>query len=130
MYLIALALSGQGSWSKVYRLQSDEGYTNVIIITNNYGKERFNTSDKTKVFAIDNFKSVQSLKDDIKEILKPEIKELEVSVNIDSGTGREHTAFLCALIELGIGMKFVTVESDQIITVEHTNDYITNPSNE
>ena len=115
MQLITLALTGKGSWAKVYSLLKKEDFDSIILLTNSYGKERFKPNDKTKVLEIDNQQPAKALKQALKAILKPEIKDIEVTVNIDSGTGKEHTALLCALIELGVGINFVTVEDNEMI---------------
>lgn len=115
MQLIALALTGKGSWSKVYSLSEKENFENNIILTNNFGIQNFKPNQKTKVLEINPDKPIKELKEDIKKLLQPEIPGLEVGLNIDSGTGKEHKALLCALIELGVGIKVVTIENNQLI---------------
>jgi hypothetical protein len=115
MQLIALALTGKGSWSKVYSLSEHENFENNIILTNNFGIQNIKPNSKTKLLEINPDKPILELKEDIKKLLQPEIPGLEVGLNIDSGTGKEHKALLCALIELGIGIKVVTIEDNQLI---------------
>jgi hypothetical protein len=115
MQLITLALTGKGSWAKVYSLLNKEQFDSIILLTNTYGKERFQPNNKTKVLEIDNEQPIKALKQALKVILKPEIKDIEVTINIDSGTGKEHTALICALIEIGVGINFITVENNEMI---------------
>ena len=116
MHLIAWALTGKGSWTKVYSLMGREDIEKVTVITNEYGKERFNPDKKTKVFSVDTNEGVRDLVEDLKKILREETSnDLEVALNIDSGEGREHAALIWALVELGMGMRFFVVEGSEVI---------------
>lgn len=115
MILIALALSGKGSWSKVFRLVKEELFTKVIILTNDFGKDKIVPIDKMKVLQINNEANVKELKSEIFQLLKKEIDDVEVAINIDSGIGKEHTALICALLEVGIGIRFFSVEQEEVV---------------
>ena len=115
MQLIAIALTGEGSWSIIHSLSEHENFENNIILTNSFGIQNIKPNQKTKLIEINPDKPILELKEDIKKLLQPEIPGMEVGLNIDSGTGKEHKALLCALIELGVGIKMVTIENNQLI---------------
>ena len=54
------------------------------------------------------------MRDKLIASLKGKIKGFEVAVNIDSGTGKEHTALITALLKLGLAFRFVLLENDKI----------------
>jgi hypothetical protein len=55
--------------------------------------------------------SEEELRDEIVEILKEKV-EGEIAINFVSGTGKEHMAFISALMKSGIGFRFV-VQTDE-----------------
>ena len=47
--------------------------------------------------------------------LNGKIKDLEVAVNIVSGTGKEHMALLAAILKLGVGVRLVALENNEFL---------------
>ena len=103
--LIACLSTGKGTWGHVNRLIEDGKYERVFLITNDYGKENFNKSDKTELISLNLSQGLNELRDDILKNLKEKIKASEVDVNFISGTGREHMALMAALLKLGVGIR-------------------------
>ena len=113
MKLIACLSTGKGTWGHVSRLIQDGTWDDVILITNDFGKEKF-TLEKGEMIVINNRLGITELRDEIKEKLKDKLNDTEVAVNIVSGDGKEHTALISALLQSGVGIKLVAVTADGV----------------
>ena len=95
--LIACLSTGKGTWGHVNRLIDEGNFDNIILITNEFGKENFTKNDKTDLIIIDPNKGITELQADIFSQLKEKKLETEIALNLVSGTGKEHMALLSAL---------------------------------
>ncbi|MEK6860686.1 MAG: hypothetical protein AABY07_01825 [Nanoarchaeota archaeon] len=113
--LIACLSTGKGTWGHVSRLMQDPQWEKIILLTNDYGAQNFKSENsKAEIIAINENIGIKELRDDIKSKLKDKIKGTEVAVNFISGTGKEHMALMAALLQLGIGIRFVALTKDGI----------------
>lgn len=114
--LIACLSTGKGTWGHVSRLIQDGNFDNVLLITNEYGKENFQKSENTELIPIKLEQGMKELRDEIYKELKSRIKpsETEVALNLASGTGKEHMALLSALLRLGIGIRLMALTKEGI----------------
>ncbi len=112
--LIGCLSTGKGTWGHVSRLIADQEWDNIILITNEFGKEKFLNEKNALMVIVDARKSLPDLVDDIKTALTGKIKGTEVAVNLISGEGKEHMALMSALLKLGVGMRFVALTKDGI----------------
>ena len=112
--LIACLSTGKGTWGHVNRLIQDGKWSNIFLITNDYGKENFSKDNKTELMAINLNQGIKELRDEIIKNLKDKIKGSEVAVNIISGTGREHMALIAALLKLGMGFRLIALTKDGV----------------
>ena|SRR3989344_3892633 len=110
--LIACLSTGKGTWGHVSRLIKENPWDKVILITNEFGKENFTKSDNTELILIDSSKGIEDLSKEIKEKLKSQIKDSEIALNIISGSGKEHSALLSALLKLGVGIRLVALTKE------------------
>ena len=110
--LIACLSTGKGTWGHVSRLIKENQWNKVILITNEFGKENFTKSDNTELILIDSSKGIEDLSKEIKEKLKSQIKDSEIALNIISGSGKEHSALLSALLKLGVGIRLVALTKE------------------
>jgi len=110
--LIACLSTGKGTWGHVSRLIKENPWDTVLLITNEFGKENFTKDDKTDLILINQSQGIQELSKEIHEKLKDKIKDPEIALNIVSGTGKEHTALLSAVLKLGIGIRFVALTQE------------------
>ena len=110
--LIACLSTGKGTWGHVSRLIKENPWDKVILITNEFGKENFAKSDSTELILIDSSKGIEDLSKEIKEKLKSQIKDSEIALNIISGSGKEHSALLSALLKLGVGIRLVALTKE------------------
>ncbi|MAF51146.1 MAG: hypothetical protein CMH64_03570 [Nanoarchaeota archaeon] len=112
--LIACLSTGKGTWGHVSQLLKDESFEKIILVTNEFGKENFTKNDRTELVVIDPNQNIKELQNDIQTKLKELIKDLEVSLNIVSGSGKEHMALLSALLKLGLGINLVAVNKEGV----------------
>ena len=72
-------------------------------------------AEKNAEFVVVDFKKpVFELIEDIRKSLIGKITDLEVALNIVSGTGKEHMAILSALLKLGVGVRLMAVTKDGV----------------
>lgn len=112
--LVACLSSGEKSWAHVARLVNDADWKNVLLVTNESGKNGFRAERKVEYVVVDFQKPVFELIEDIRNGLKGKLTDLEVALNIVSGTGKEHMAILSALLKLGVGVRLMAVTKEGI----------------
>ena len=111
--LVAFLSTGKGTWGHVARVIDGEQWEKVILITNEYGKENFTAKENVELLAVDSNVGLTELRDEILEILKKKIKG-EFAVNFVSGSGKEHMAFMGAIMKSGIGFRLVALTKDGV----------------
>ena len=111
--LIANLSTGKGTWGMVKAVIEKGNFEKVIVVTNDFGKERFTDADT--MIVVNTFGEPEDIKKDILKQLPESDFGSEVALNMDSGSGKEHMALLSALIEKGYGFKFVTLMDDNLV---------------
>jgi hypothetical protein len=112
--LIACLSTGKGTWVEVISLIKCHEWDKVLIITNDFGKEHFSTDRPVEIIVVDPGKPLPYLVEDIRKGLFGKINDLEVAVNIISGSGKEHMALISAILKLGLAIRYVYSENDKI----------------
>lgn len=115
--LITCLSVGKGTWSEVRSVIEKENWGKVFIITNDFGKQKYQPIRETEFILIDARRSLRELIDAIKEVIKDKVDGTEVGVNLNSGSGKEHMAILGAIIESGLGFRLVALESDKLMHI-------------
>lgn len=116
--LVACLSTGKGTWVNVLQLVKKEDFENVFLIVNSWAKENLKLErPNLSMVVVDGNDKVQIISDKIINGLKGKIKDFEVAVNIDSGSGKEHTAIITALMKLGLAIRFVGIEGEEIVEV-------------
>ena len=108
--LIACLGAGKGTWNEVAQLIASESWARIFLVTNDFGKENFVQkfpTVKAEFVLINDFDQPQQLAERIKKALDGKISDIEMAVNIASGSGNVHMALITALQHLGLGMRFV-----------------------
>ena len=109
---------GKGTWNEVSQLIKDPMFKKVFIITSEFGKENFKTiSDNTELIIINPELEIQELQKEITTKLKPKLKGPEVAINIISGSGKEHMSLIAAMLNLGLGIRFIALTKQGIKTL-------------
>ncbi len=106
MELVACLSTGKGTWMYVNQIIQQGSWDRIFLITNDFGKENFKKTSNVELIVIDDKKEVEAMRDEIQERLKPLLKNMEVAVNLVSGSGKEHMALLSALLKLGMCIHF------------------------
>lgn len=112
--LVAVLSTGKGTWGHVSRLIADGTWDNIILITNDFGKENFTNEKNALLLTIDSRQPLLDLTKAVYDALQGKIKGTEVAVNLVSGDGKEHMALLSALLKLGLGVRFVALTKEGI----------------
>lgn len=112
--LVACLSSGEKSWAHVARLIKEQDWKKVFVITNDLGKKNFKTEKQVEFIVVDFQKPVFELIEDIKKGLNKRFTDLEVALNLVSGSGKEHMAILSALLKLGVGVRLMAVTKDGV----------------
>lgn len=112
--LIACLSTGKGTWGHVQRVIEGMEWGKVYLITNEFFKDRFNSSKKAEMILVDNKKTISEMAADIKKALDGKINDLEVGLNIVSGEGKEHMAVISALLQLGLGIRLVVLTREGV----------------
>ena len=122
--LIACLGTGKGTWTGVLKLVSKPDFENIFLVVNSWTKENLKLSKPNINFVMINSDDKTSIiRDTIISQLHNKIKGFEVAVNLDSGTGKEHTALVTALIKLGLALRFVVCEGDNMEEISTNVSY-------
>ncbi|MFT4304261.1 MAG: hypothetical protein ACMXYG_06865 [Candidatus Woesearchaeota archaeon] len=121
---VGLLSTGKGTWAEVAGLLSKDNFTEIYILTNSFGKDKFTNlpNKKVEIFVFDFDKEIKLLAKDFVSALKSHIKFGDVAVNISSGSGKEHMALISALLNLGVGIRFVALQNGNVIEVTPNMD--------
>ena len=112
--LVVCLGTGKGTWLHVAKLISEQDWEKIFLITNEFGKEKFDIKKNHEFILLDFNKPISDLVFDLKNKLEGKIKDVEVALNIISGTGKEHMVILAALLRLGIGIRLVTYTGAEV----------------
>ncbi|MBW2990384.1 hypothetical protein KY348_01625 [Candidatus Woesearchaeota archaeon] len=116
--LVACLSTGKGTWTDVLQLVKKEEFENIYLIVNNWAKENLKLErENLHMIVVNANDKISIIRDKIIKELQGKIKDFEVAVNIDSGSGKEHTAIITALMKLGLAMRFVSVEGEEITEI-------------
>ena len=111
--LVCCLSTGKGTWLEVAKLINMYEWRNIFLITNDFGKEKFTSPKPVKFIIIDPNKDTDNMKKIISEALSGKISG-DIALNITSGSGVEHMALLTALMNLGVGLRFVIPTNSEI----------------
>jgi hypothetical protein len=111
--LVCCLGTGKGTWIEVAKLINNQDWSKIFLITNDFGKEKFSSQKDVQYILVDINKDIESLRSTILSSLKEKLSG-EVGVNFISGSGKEHMALLSALMNLGVGMRFVFAVDSEV----------------
>jgi hypothetical protein len=113
--LVACLGAGKGTWTNVLKLAARPEFEKVHLIVNDWTKSTLRMENpKISLVVIDAEAKASSIRESIISQMKGKMNCFEVAVNLDSGTGKEHTALLTALMRLGLAFRFVVLEDEKI----------------
>src|SRR4030043_421661 len=113
--LVACLSTGKGTWTGVLKLVNKQEFENVFLVVNPWTRENLKLKkDNLHLVNINSEDKTSAIRDSIIKQLEGKVKGFEVAVNIDSGTGKEHTALVTALMQLGFALRFVICDGEEI----------------
>ena len=112
--LIASLTTGKGTWTEVSKIIESEQWENIFLIANEFAIKNFSSKKKVNFIVINEKKPSYFIVKDITKQLQGKINGFEVALNLCSGTGKEHMAVMAALLKLGLALRFVTIENNQL----------------
>ncbi|MEM4261288.1 MAG: hypothetical protein QXG00_08645 [Candidatus Woesearchaeota archaeon] len=112
-YLVAVLGAGKGTWAHLLKMIRKGVFEKCFLITNEFGRDKFNEPN-CELIVVDFNKPSSLLACDIKKKLEGKIFDTEVGFNMISGTGSEHMATLAALLKLGLGIRLIDMENDEL----------------
>ena len=112
--LVACLSSGEKSWAHVSRLVKEQDWNKIFLVTNEFGKKNFKSEKQIEFVVVDFQTPVFELIENIRKQLNGKFTDLEVALNLVSGTGKEHMAILSALLKLGVGIRLMAVTKEGI----------------
>jgi len=116
MELIALLSTGKGTWGQVAGLLKYGEWDKVILLGDDFAKQ-FTSEMDFEFIKVNLNKKLNDLKEEFSKKLKGKIKSTEVSLSIASGDGKEHMALISSLITLPVGIRFVALTKEGVITL-------------
>lgn len=111
--LVCCLSTGKGTWIEVTRIINNYQWNNIFLITNDFGKEKFTSQKPIKFIVIDINKGTESMKKTIQEALEGKMSG-DVALNMTSGSGIEHMTMFTAMMNLGVGIRFVIATDSEI----------------
>lgn len=113
--LVACLSTGKGTWGHLSQLIANADWEKVILITP-FGSEKFTAEKPVEFIEIDEKKFLPELIEDIKKQLEKKLSltDIEVALNLVSGSGKEHMAILSALLKLGLGIRLVALTKEGV----------------
>lgn len=115
--LITCLSTGKGTWNEVRNVIEKEDWRKVFIITNEFGKQKYQPIKDTEFIVVDARKSLRELMEIVSKALGDKVEGTEVGLNLTSGSGKEHMAILAAIIKAGLSFRLVAVESDKLMHI-------------
>lgn len=112
--LVACLSSGEKSWAHIARLVKEQEWSKVFLVTDDFCRKNFKEGKDAEFVIVDFQKPVSELIEEIRQGLKGKITDLEVALNLVSGTGKEHMAILSALLKLGVGIRLMAVTKEGV----------------
>lgn len=112
--LVACLSSGKGTWGHVTQVIKGQDWDKIILVTNDFGKENYKPEKEVDFILIDPMKGIKELRDNLTEALKEKINDVEVGLNLVSGSGKEHMALISAILKLGYGIRLIALTSEGV----------------
>lgn len=114
MELVAILSRGEGTWTQVSGLMKYNEWDKIILIGDDFAKN-FKHEKKFEFVKVDLNQKIVELKEDILKKIKDKIKGTEVALSIASGDGKEHMAFISALLSVPAGIRFCALTKNGVV---------------
>jgi hypothetical protein len=122
-HLIACLGSDKETWNDVNAVIQSGFFDRVYIITNDFGAQHYvkpvvKSDVRINIVRLNFAKASEELVPELyvvlkKHFLEDKIQDLDIAVNIISGTGKEHAIVISTLMKLGYGIRLVDLDKDR-----------------
>jgi hypothetical protein len=112
----------KNEFETVNKIIESKLFDKVYIITSDFGKQNYvlphiDSSIKLHFVTLDFTKPTEDLVPELYVILKKhfmndKLQELDMAVNITSGSGKEHSIVISTIMKLGYGIRLVDLDKD------------------
>ena len=119
-HLVACLGSGNGR-SELGRIINSKLFDRIYLVTTDFGKQNYIVpmieGMHVELVVLDFNKASEDLVPELyvilkKRFLEDKIQDLDIAVNITSGTGKEHAVIISTLIKLGYGIRLVDLDKN------------------
>ena len=115
--LISILGTGKGTWFEVHKLLEQKLFDSVLLFVDEWAVQNYRNEYNAIVVPL----ATEATSEQLIEVMKHAIKqhmvsqqgELDIAINISSGTGKQHAALLAAVMQLGYGIRLVTLENGE-----------------
>ena len=112
--LIACIGDEKGTLAHIDAIIKKEDWDSIFLVTDEKNKDSFKPKKEVNYIIIDQKRFLSNMTEDIKKQLEGKIKDLEVAVNIISGSGKQHMATISAIMKIGLGIRLIALTPDGI----------------
>lgn len=113
--LIALLSSGKGTWAQVNSLISSQSWDSIILFCNDYAYKNYENNNPNILKLQLQEQQSQEFINKIAIVLNKNVKDLEIALNLNSGSGIEHMMILGGVIKAGLGFRLVAFDNNEFI---------------
>jgi hypothetical protein len=113
---------GANTWTNLNKIIHSELFDKIYLVTNDFGiknyvKPHVKPHISITLVQLDFNKASEDLVPELYVILKKhfmqdKVQDLDMAVNITSGTGKEHSVVISTLMKLGYGIRLVDLDKD------------------
>jgi len=115
--LISILGTGKGTWFEVHKLLEQKLFDSVLLFVDEWAVQNYRNEYNAIVIPL----ATEAASEQLIDIMKAGIKqhmasqsgELDLAINIASGTGKQHACLLAAVMQLGYGIRLVTFENNE-----------------
>ncbi|MGV8140998.1 MAG: hypothetical protein ACP5NW_01000 [Candidatus Woesearchaeota archaeon] len=121
-HLIACLGSGKGTWNELNKIIASGLFDKIYLVTNEFGEQNYVRPNVKEgvvitIIRLDFDKASEDLVPELYLILKKyfmqdKVQDLDMAVNITSGTGKEHSIVISTMMKLGYGIRLVDLDKN------------------
>ena len=106
--------TGKGSWAEASSLIERGEWEKILLVGEEYAR-KFSPRKQSEFIQVNFSQTVEKIKKEVLSKLKNKLRGPEIALNITSGSGKEHTALISALLCIPVGVRFVAMTENGII---------------
>ncbi len=113
---VALLGAGKGTWVEVHNILKSGSFEKAILFIDDWAAKNYRNEYGAITVPLPEDATQQQLIDIMGQHLRAGIDhdDLDVAINIASGTGKQHAALITSLLTLGFGIRLVSYENDAV----------------